>query len=117
VVVILSDCLGDPAGTIAALRHLRARRHDIVVLHVVDPAEQEFPFDEPTMFHDVESPDSQPVDCRQLRTAYCAEFAEFRRRLEGACRDLGIDYVLLRTDAPVERVLATFLSRRARRGT
>jgi uncharacterized protein (DUF58 family) len=116
VVVVLSDCLGELAASVAALRHLRSRRHDVLLLHVVDPAEQDFPFDEPTLFHDLESVTSQPVDCRQLRAAYCAEFESFRRRLETECRELGLDYALLRTDEPVDRVLATFLSRRARKG-
>ncbi|MBL8851785.1 MAG: DUF58 domain-containing protein [Planctomycetaceae bacterium] len=116
VVVVLSDCLGDLSSNLEALRRLRSCRHDVVLLHVVDPAEQDFPFDEPTRFHDVESGRAQPVDCRQLRAAYCADFESFRRKLETDCRELGADYALLRTDAPVELALAAFLSRRVRQG-
>jgi uncharacterized protein (DUF58 family) len=116
VAVVLSDCFGDFDETMTALRHLRSRRHDVVLLHVIDPAEQDFPFDEPTRFHDVESALTQPVDCRQLRSAYRAEFEGFRRRLAAECREAGVDYALLRTDQPVEQGLAAFLSRRGRRG-
>jgi len=116
VMVVLSDCLGDLHATVEALRHLRSRRHDVLLLHVVDPAEQEFPFLEPTLFRDVESDRTQSVDCRQLRAAYCAEFDAFRRRLETECSEMGTDYLLLRTDAPIERPLAAFLARRARQG-
>jgi uncharacterized protein (DUF58 family) len=116
VVVVLSDCLGDLNANVDAIRHLRSRRHDVLLLHVVDPAEQEFPFLEPTRFCDLENDRVQTVDCRQLRAAYCAEFAAFRRRLETECSEMGADYVLLRTDAPLERPLAEFLTRRARKG-
>lgn len=116
VVVVISDFLGDLDALRAALRHLRSRRHDVLLLHIVDPAEQDFPFDEPTLFHDVEGGPAQPVDCRQVRLAYLAEFDRFRRRLEAEARELGLDYALLRTDAPLDRALAAFLVRRARRG-
>jgi len=116
VVVVLSDCLGDLTSSIEALRHLRSRQHDVVLLHVVDPAEQDFPFQEPTLFRDVEQAREQAVDCRQLRAAYCAEFEAFRRRLETECSEMATDYVLLRTDVPLEHPLAAFLARRSRTG-
>jgi uncharacterized protein (DUF58 family) len=116
VVVVFSDCLGDLSSSVEALRHLRSRRHDVLLLHIVDPAEQDFPFDEPTRFHDLESGRAQSVDCHQLRAAYRAEFSAFQRQLEADCRELGADYALVRTDAPIERTLAAFLSRRARKG-
>lgn len=115
VVVVISDFLGDTDAITAALRQLRSRRHDVVLVHVVDPAEQDFPFDEPTLFHDMEGGPAQPVDCRQVRLAYLAEFDRFRRRLEAEARELGLDYALLRTDAPLDLALAAFLARRSRR--
>lgn len=114
--VVLSDCFGDLKSNMMALRHLRSRRHDVALLHVIDPAEQDFPFDEPTRFHDIESSQTEAVDCRQLRSAYRAEFESFRRRLEAASREMDVDYALLRTDAPLEQGLAAFLSRRGRNG-
>lgn len=116
VVVILSDCLGDLPTTTQALRRLRSGRHDILLVHVVDPAEQDFPFVEPTQFHDLESGRAQAVDCRQLRDAYCAEFAAFCRQLETECGEMGGDYLLLRTDAPIDTCLAALLARRSRKG-
>lgn len=116
LVVVLSDCLGNPDASFNALRHLRSGRHDVLLVHVVDPAEQDFPFLEPTQFHDLERDRMQSVDCRQLRDAYCAEFAEFCRRLEAECGEMGCDYLLLRTDAPLDSCLAALLARRARQG-
>ncbi len=115
LVVLLSDCFAEPGSVEAALKHFRHRRHDVSVLQIVDPAEQEFPFDEPTVFHDVESSQSEFVDPRGVQAAYRREFEEFRRRLEATSRDLGMDYALLRTDIPLEQALSGFLLRRARR--
>ena len=115
LVILLSDCFADPDSLTAALRHFRHRRHDLSVLHVVDPAETDFPFEEPTLFHDLESPQSEFVDPRGVQAAYRREFEEFRRRLQAITRDLGMDYALLRTDTPLEQALSSFLLRRARR--
>jgi uncharacterized protein (DUF58 family) len=115
LVILLSDCFAESDALTAALRHFRHRRHDVSVLQVVDPAEADFPFEEPTLFHDLESPQSEFVDPRGVQAAYRHEFEEFRRRLEAGTRDLGMDYALLRTDAPLEQALSGFLLRRARR--
>lgn len=116
VVVIISDFLGDLSSIMTSLRHIRSRRHDVLLLHVVDPAEEDFPFDEPTLFHDLESTSTQPVDCRQVRAAYRAEFDGFCRRLEGEAREAGMDYARLRTDQPLDRALAACLSQRSEAG-
>lgn len=116
VIVVLSDCFGDPLLLSAALRHFRSRRHDVMLLQVIDPAEQDFPFEEPTRFLDIESPQTELIDPKVVRAAYCREFEAFRRRLEAECRDLGMDYGLLRTDQPLDAVLAAFLARRMRKG-
>jgi uncharacterized protein (DUF58 family) len=116
LIVILSDCFRELPVLLPALRHFRHRRHDVSVMQVVDPAEQDFPFDEPTLFHDLEVAQSEFVDPRTVRAAYQAEFERFRHALEAGCRDSGADYVLLRTDQPVESALSAYLLRRSRRG-
>lgn len=115
LVVLVSDFFADPAALEAALKHFRHRRHDVSLWQVIDPAEQDFPFDEPTVFHDIEAPQSEFVDSRGIQAAYRREFEAFRRRLEGTTRDLGMDYALLRTDLPLEQALSTFLVHRSRR--
>lgn len=115
LIVILSDCFQELSMLLPALRHFRHRRHDVSVMQVIDPAEQDFPFDEPTLFHDLEVAQSEFVDPRTVRAAYRAEFEQFRRALETGCRDSGVDYLLLRTDEPVESALSAYLLRRSRR--
>lgn len=112
LVVILSDFFDDPESVLMGLKHFRHRRHDVLLLHVIDPAEQDFPFQEPTLFHGLERWPDELTDPRALRSAYRAEFQEFLRALQGGARDLRMDYQLLRTDEPVEAVLAKVLSQR-----
>ena len=115
LVVVLSDFFSTRDSIEKALKHLRHRRHDVSVLQVIDPAEQDFPFEEPTIFHGLEIPHSEFVDARTVAEAYRQEFESFRTGLERRCGDLGIDYRLLRTDAPLDVALSAYLIQRSRR--
>lgn len=115
LVIILSDFFDDPEAVQLGLKHFRHRRHDVLLLHVIDPAEQDFPFAEPTLFHGLEHWPDQMTDPRALRSAYQTEFEEFLRALRGAARDLRMDYHMLRTDQPLEMALSRVLSHRLRK--
>jgi len=54
VVVLLSDLFDDVEALQLGLKHLRHRRHEVIVLQVIDPAEQDFPFADPTLFKGLE---------------------------------------------------------------
>ena len=112
LVVILSDFFDDPETLLLGLKHFRHRRHDVVLLHVIDPAEQDFPFIDPTLFKGLEGLGDQHTEPRSLKAAYQREFESFLRAIRGGARDLHMDYVLLRTDQPLEVALHEFLSRR-----
>lgn len=113
VVVLLSDLLDDAEEIVAGLRHLRHKRHETAVLHVIDPAEAEFPFERPTMFRGLEGMPDVPADPLAIRAAYLAEFARHQHRLQSGCRAAGADYVPLRTDHSLEAALAEFLASRS----
>lgn len=117
LVVILSDFFDDPASLLLGLKHFRHRRHDVVLLQVIDPAEQDFPFVDPTLFKGLEGLGDQHTEPRSLRAAYRREFEEFLKSIRGGARDLRMDYVLLRTDQPLEVALHEFLSRRMHKTT
>ena len=112
LVVILSDLFDDPESLLLGLKHFRHRRHDVVLLHVIDPAEQDFPFIDPTLFKGLEGLGNQLTEPRSLKAAYQREFDGFLKAVRGGARDLHMDYVLLRTDQPLEVALHEFLSRR-----
>lgn len=115
VVILLSDLFDQIDSLALGLKHLNYRRHDVIVLQVIDPAEQEFPFAEPTLFHGLEGWGDQHLDARSIRQAYQAEFAHHLGQIRGLTRELQFDYVLLRTDQPLGPALAALLNRRQAR--
>ena len=113
LVVVVSDLLGDREGVFRGLQMLRKQGHDIVLLHVMDDDEIDFPFEGPTRFEGLEIPDHLACNPRALREGYLAAVGEFlaevRRRAAGA----KVDYSLVRTGEPVDAALVKFLSRRS----
>ncbi len=112
LVIVLSDFFDDVDAVMAGLKHLRYRRHDIVLLHVLDPAELDFPFDRPTMFRGLEAMPELLADPHSVRKAYQAEIQAFLQSLRSQALAHQIDYALIRTDQPFDAVLRTFLNQR-----
>ncbi len=117
VVLILSDLFDDVGSMLAGLKHFRHRRHEVILFHVLDPAEIEFPFNQTTLFKGLEGLPEVLTDPRSLRKAYLAEFAAFQKQVRTGCRALGIDYFEMRTDQPMDVALSTYLASRMARTT
>ena len=115
VVVILSDLFDDVDSMMAGLKHFRHRRHDVIVFHVLDPAELDFPFRRMTLFKGLERMPNLLTDPRSLRRAYLAEINEFLHEVRKGCRGAGMDYLLVRTDKPLDLTLSSFLAARMSR--
>lgn len=115
IVVILSDLFDDVATMLAGLKHFRHRRHEVVLFHVLDPAELEFPFQQATLFRGLEQWGDVLVEPKSLRKAYLREFEHFLRELKRGCRMHRIDYVPMRTDQPLDVALTSYLGSRRRR--
>lgn len=112
VVLVLSDLFDDVTAIRAGLRHLRHQRHDVAVWHVLDPAEIDFPFQQPVLFHGMEGGVRVATDPAPLQQAYQAELQTYLRALQGACQEQEIEYCLVRTDQPIDRSLSSFLASR-----
>jgi uncharacterized protein (DUF58 family) len=115
IVVILSDLFDDIETMLAGLKHFRHRRHDVIVLHILDPAEIDFPFQQITMFKGLEALGEVITEPRSLRAAYQNEVSSFLKRVKTGCRAQQIDYLTIRTDEPLGTVLTAFLSARNNR--
>lgn len=114
VVLLISDLLEDEAPLFRGLQRLAHRGHDVRVLHVIDPAEQDFPFETATEFLGLEQTGSERTHAPSIRAAYRAEFERFLSTTRRRCRELSVDYQPARTDAPAEQVLRRLLSRQGR---
>src|SRR5262249_51922612 len=90
--------------------------HDVIVLRILDPAELSFSFSAPAMFHDVESGREVYIDPNQAKSEYLRRFAVHAAEIERSCVDLGIEYLSIATDKPLELVLFDLLKARMRRG-
>jgi uncharacterized protein (DUF58 family) len=113
LVILLSDCFDELGPITRALRHLRFRRHEVLLFQILAPEEMEFPFTNPTKFRNLERiSDELIVDARRLREEYLKKFEEHRRGLRQVAEELQIDYQTLRTDQPVDRALGAYLARR-----
>ena len=110
--IAFSDLFDENDEALGRLLALRARKHDVVVFHLVDPAELSFPFDDPTLFLSMEDDRKIEVHPREIKQSYLEEFGRFLVETKQACRAADVDYELVRTDAPLDKVLLNFLGRR-----
>jgi len=112
MMVLVSDLLADRAGLQTGLKLLRQRGHDVLVLHVMDDDELDFPFNGPTRFEGLELSDHLNCNPRALREGYLAALATFLDEVRRGCASHTVDYALLRTSQPLDAALAKFLTNR-----
>jgi uncharacterized protein (DUF58 family) len=115
VVAIFSDFFDEPARILAGLKHFRHRRHEVIVFHILDPAEIEFPFRSTTLFKGLEGLPEILTEPHALRRAYQDELRAYLSELQKGCRLADIDYVPLRTDQNLDVPLSSYLASRAAR--
>jgi len=109
-VIVISDLLSDTLPEwLGPLGVHAARGREVQVMHVVDPAEIEFPYDEPTLFEDLEGGDELSANPRELARSYREEFTEFLNATSTGCAQRGVRYLRLRTDEALEAALVPFL--------
>ena len=115
LVIVISDLVGDVEDVLKGLRRLRGHKHDVVVFHVLDPAEADFPFDQMTLFEGLEQFPNLLADPKSLRKTYLDHLADFRQRLRAGCLAERIDVVEMNTRTPLDVALTTYLAHRAAR--
>lgn len=114
ILVVISDFYEEPDAVLSSLGPLRARGHDVIVFHVMDPYELEFPFQEASGFEDLETGEQIPVIPGKLRADYLAMMNAHLAALERSCTDHRIDYRLLDTSKPLDTALFEYLLARER---
>jgi uncharacterized protein (DUF58 family) len=114
MVVVISDLLDDPDAVIRGLKHFRFRGTELLVFHVLDPDEIEFPFDRATRFEDLETGEEVRAVPAAVRAHYLKEMGALLGRYKRELGASGIDYQLLTTAQPLEMALLAYLSARGR---
>ena len=114
LVVLISDLLDDADRIIEGLKHFRYRGTEVIVFHVLDPAELRFPFEQAARFRDTETRDEVLALPGAVRDGYLKAIGELQERYQRELRLAGIDYVRLDTSVPLDAALMAYLMTRRR---
>lgn len=114
MMVLLSDLLAEGDGLLRGLRLLRSAGHDVIVFHILDDDELDFPFTGPTRFEGLEFAERLACNPRALREGYLDGIRRFVEEVRRGCAANHADYALIRTRQPLESALTTFLTNRLR---
>ncbi|MBN2021440.1 MAG: DUF58 domain-containing protein [Pirellulales bacterium] len=112
MMVLVSDLLVGREGLFEGLRLLRSRGHDVLLFHVMDDDELDFPFSGPMRFEGLETDDLLNCNPRALREGYLAALGAYLEEIRLGCAGHRVDYALVRTSQSLGAALATFLTRR-----
>ncbi|MBN1674429.1 MAG: DUF58 domain-containing protein [Kiritimatiellae bacterium] len=108
-VMLFSDLFDNLGAFVRGLAHLRFRGHNVVVFHVLDPYELQFPFNGTIRFQGLEEDGQLVTQPQRVRAAYLEELRKFLQQVRRACDRNHVDYVLVDTSKPVEIVLTSYL--------
>ncbi|MGN6135193.1 MAG: DUF58 domain-containing protein, partial [Aureliella sp.] len=109
LMVLISDLLGAEESTLRGIDTLRRAGHDVMVLHILDDDELDFPFADPTRFEGLETADTLTCNPRALREGYLEALERFLDRVRRACAASKSDYLLMRPSQSPDAVLARIL--------
>src|SRR5215471_3571654 len=114
IIVLISDFYEEPEAILEAIRPLKFLGNDLIVFHVLDPAEIDFGFEDASSFEDLESGEQIPVVPESLRAEYRSMITAHIESLTTKFSEHRIDYTLLNTGEPLDRALFSYLSSRER---
>jgi uncharacterized protein (DUF58 family) len=114
ILVLISDLYEEPDAVLESIGPLRFRGHDMIVFHLLDTAELNFEYADPSAFEDLESGEQIPI----VPEALASQYRELVQAHIGALTERfsanRIDYSLINTAAPLDHALFTYLSTRER---
>ena len=114
IVLFMSDLYEEPRSVLDALTYLRGKGNDLIVFHVLDRRELEFPFTTSASFVDLETGERMPVIPDYLRKQYRELITEHVATLGRLLGENRIDYQLFDTSKPLDHGLFTYLASRER---
>ncbi len=109
IVCLISDFLTDPEDLKKGLSRLRYDRHEVVVFHVIDPFELDFPMDGRIKFIGLEGFPELKLQPRQIRKAYIEKFKAHQNKLIDICEKSGAEYVETNTGKPIAELMFKYM--------
>ena len=110
LILLISDLLDEPEEVLKGLRQLRSRGNDIIVFHLLDKDELDFPFKEATLFQDLEEDLKLLTDPYTVRSAYLKTLHALIENYRRSCASELIDYFLIDTSVGLDRALIRYLT-------
>lgn len=110
LVILISDLLDEPEEVLRGLKQLRSRGSDVIVFHLLDRDELEFPFEKPSLFRDMEEDIKLLTDPRSIRSAYLKTIHSLIENYRVSCASTLIDYLLSDTSIGLDQALIYYLT-------
>lgn len=117
IVILISDLFDDEEKILEGVQHLRFGGNEVVVFHIMDPAELDFPFQGLVEFEGLEGMNKMMTRPREIRKSYLREVEAFRQRLREGCEKNNAHYVLVNTGHSLNEVLSGYLAFRLKTTT
>ena len=115
VIIVLSDFLDSNESLMRSLRLLYGRRHDILLVHLLDPAEIAFPYTENTVFEGFEGEGRLRIEPGRIKKTYFEELKNHVKSVRNAAREMRMDHLLIVTDSSLAEILSAYLLSRSAR--
>lgn len=109
LVILISDLLDEYGEVVKGLKQIRSRGSEVMVFHLLDRDEIEFPFEKPGLFEDMEEEIKLLVDPRSIRSAYLKTIHSLIEDYRSACASSFIDYHLFNTSTGLDKALIQYL--------
>jgi len=114
VVALISDLYEEPEEIMEAIKPYRYLGNDIMVFHVLDRAELEFPYRESSRFQDLETGEEIPVVPESLLAQYRELIQGHIESIRTKCSEIRVDYTVVDTSRPLDDALFSYMAHRER---
>ena len=112
LLIVISDFFDDVMKIVKALKHLRFHKNEIILFHLLDPYELEFPFDKPTRFVSMEDERNILSEPKVIRDRYISGINRFIELLRQKCLEDQIDHWLINTTSSLDHAIIKYLTLR-----
>ncbi|MFN0051227.1 MAG: DUF58 domain-containing protein [Planctomycetales bacterium] len=114
LIIIISDLFVEPDQLLSCFQHLRFRKHDVAVFHLLDPQEVGFNFRRPMRFLDMEGGPAIFAEPNEIADRYHKALGSYLERMKQILLESAVDYHRVSLDEDYEKVLMRFLVGRTR---
>jgi uncharacterized protein (DUF58 family) len=117
IVILISDLFDDEEKILEGIQHIRFGGSEVILFHVMDPFELDFPFSGMVEFDGLEGVPKLLTRPREIRKSYLQAVEEFRRKLREGCERNNVHYMLVNTGHALHEVISGYLAFRLKTHT